>query len=343
MTKLAIHSRKGSFSDRWIEICESENLDYKVVDIYKVDNLSELSDCNGFLWHWVHHEVRDILFATSFIHTVEKMGIQVYPNLDTCWHFDDKVAQSIYLEATRAPVAKSYIFYDKNSAKEWIKNAQWPKVFKLRRGAGATNVKLVNNSKEALKLCNTAFGTGFNSVLKAPSILSSQMKSVNNIDSFRKLIKKIPNGLRKHKARKLYTNRERGYLYFQEFMPENSFDTRITVIGDKAFAFRRKNRTNDFRASGSGIIDYDQSSIDKRCIKLAFEMSEKMGSQSMAYDFVMNQDKEPVFVEMSYAFVASAIQKCDGYYDQNLEWHPGESRVEDLVLENLLKSIEATQ
>jgi hypothetical protein len=33
-----------------------------------------------------------------------------------------------------------------------------------------------------------------------------------------------------------------GYLLLQEFVPGNEFDTRVTVIGDRAFAFRRLNR-----------------------------------------------------------------------------------------------------
>ena len=39
----------------------------------------------------------------------------------------------------------------------------------------------------------------------------------------------------------------RGYVYFQDFIPDNQFDTRVTVIGNRAFAFIRKVRPGDFR------------------------------------------------------------------------------------------------
>ena len=42
------------------------------------------------------------------------------------------------------------------------------------------------------------------------------------------------------------------YVYFQKFLPNNKYDIRIVVIGDRAFGFIRYNRENDFRASGSG-------------------------------------------------------------------------------------------
>ena len=54
---------------------------------------------------------------------------------------------------------------------------------------------------------------------------------------------------------------QRDYLLVQEFLPGNGFDTRITVIGNRAFGFRRFNRPDDFRASGSGRIDWNPAAI----------------------------------------------------------------------------------
>ena len=36
---------------------------------------------------------------------------------------------------------------------------------------------------------------------------------------------------------------------------------RVIVINDKAFAIKRMVRKNDFRASGSGIIEYDKENL----------------------------------------------------------------------------------
>ena len=69
--------------------------------------------------------------------------------------------------------------------------------------------------------------------------------------------------------------KEKGYVYFQDFIPNNSYDIRIIVIGDKAFAIKRIIRDGDFRASGSGNIVYKRSEINERCIKIAFEIITK--------------------------------------------------------------------
>lgn len=75
--------------------------------------------------------------------------------------------------------------------------------------------------------------------------------------------------------------REKANMYLQEFIPDNTHDTHVTVIGDKAFAVRRKVRKDDFRASGSCFIDYDPKQIDFQCIGMAIEVAAKLQTQSI--------------------------------------------------------------
>jgi hypothetical protein len=117
--------------------------------------------------------------------------------------------------------------------------------------------------------------------------------------------------------------RQKNYALFQRFLPGNNFDTRITVIGDRAFGFRRMVRKGDFRASGSGMIDYDLSKIDMRCVEIAHRVSATCRFQSMAYDFLFNENTEPEFCEISYDYVSSAVHKCPGYWDRSIKWHEG--------------------
>ena len=56
---------------------------------------------------------------------------------------------------------------------------------------------------------------------------------------------------------------DRGYAYFQDFIPDNDSDIRVIIIGDKAFGIKRMTRNNDFRASGSGLISYEIEDIPK--------------------------------------------------------------------------------
>jgi len=130
--------------------------------------------------------------------------------------------------------------------------------------------------------------------------------------------------------------KQRGYLYLQEFLPDNKCDLRVTVIGSQAFGFRRMNRPNDFRASGSGMIDYDPEQVDRRAVRIAFAVSRKLGTQSLAFDFLFDRNHDPMIGEISYCYKPVALYNCPGYLDESLVWHEGHVWPQDVILENLL-------
>jgi len=134
-------------------------------------------------------------------------------------------------------------------------------------------------------------------------------------------------------------SRQQGYIYFQEFLPGNAFDTRITIIGDRAFGFRRMNRPNDFRASGSGNPAYEPDRIDKRCVEIAFRVADRIGTQSLAFDFLFNPQQEPMIGEISYCYVARVVHACEGYWDHQGAWHPGHIWPEEAICEDLVVSV----
>lgn len=159
--QIAIHHSPGSFSDRWILYCEKSGIDFKIVNCYSNDIISQLKDCDILMWHFHHSDYKDVLFAKQLLYAVVQLGMKTFPDFSTCWHFDDKVGQKYLFESIGAPLATSYVFYTKKEAFNWIENTTFPKVFKLRGGAGSENVKLVNSTGQAKKLAKKAFGKGF--------------------------------------------------------------------------------------------------------------------------------------------------------------------------------------
>jgi glutathione synthase/RimK-type ligase-like ATP-grasp enzyme len=130
---------------------------------------------------------------------------------------------------------------------------------------------------------------------------------------------------------------QKGYVLFQEFAPYNKFDIRVITLGARAFAIKRIVRVNDFRASGSGMILYDKEEIDERCVKIAFETTEKLQAICIAYDFVFDEDNQPLIVEINYGFDHKAYFPCPGYWDQQLKWHEGRFNSAEWIVESLIK------
>lgn len=334
--KIAIHHRPDSFSERWIDYCKENKIDYKLVNAYDSNIVQQVSDCDAFMWHHHHADYKDTLFAKQLLYSLQLAGKKVFPDFATGWHFDDKVGQKYLFEAIGAPLVPSYVFYTKKEALRWADKTTFPKVFKLRGGAGAANVKLVRTKKDAIRLINKAFGKGFSQFDRWGNLKERFHKWRVGKDSFVGVLKGIARLRIPTEFAKFHTP-EKGYAYFQEFVPNNSFDIRLIVIGGtKAYGMKRMCRKNDFRASGSGNFAYDK--IDERILKIAFDISRKLFLQSVAFDFVYDVDGAPLIIEISYGYGTKGSGKCPGYWTSDLVWHEEKFIPQYWMVENLIKS-----
>jgi hypothetical protein len=341
MNAIAIHDEPGTFSDRWRKRCDDLGVPTVLVNCRSTDIISQLRGCSGLMWHWFHDRPTDQLIARSVIAAAELMGLKVFPSTATCWHFDDKIAQKYLLEAVEAPLVSTKVFFDRADALAEVDRGPYPLVFKLRRGAGSANVRLVQTAREGRRLAMRSFGSGFTpvaSVLRDPARRLARARARRDLVSG---LLRLPGRALRWRRALSETPRERGYFYVQEFAPGNDSDTRVTIVGERAFAFVRRNRTGDFRASGSGVIEHDPGNIDKRCIEIGFAVTKKIGAQSCAFDFVFDARRDPRIVEVSYGYQAEAVHDCPGHWSADLSWRPGQTWPQDAILEDLVRSIEA--
>jgi len=330
------------FQYKYMKILEENAIDYKLVDSQSHTFWEEINDCSlyiMFLGQTLMHLQRQL----SLISVLDNvLGIRCFPNWKTSWHFDDKISQYYLLKSPGFPIVPSYIFWDKDLAIEWAKSADFPQVFKLKGGAGSLNVIKVHNGKQAMKLINKMFGKG---------ITNGNIPGVNLFKVYRKRIKTLVKSKVKYK---LYDfglrfginenwSKHQGYAFFQDFLPNNEYDTRVTIIGKRGFAYQRFSRPNDFRASGSGNFNADPSKIDIRCIKIAMNISNILGFQSMTYDFLYNAEKMPQINEISCQFVDWMVHSCPGYWDENLNWHEGHYWPQYCQLQDLLDKSDLIQ
>jgi hypothetical protein len=164
-------------------------------------------------------------------------------------------------------------------------------------------------------------------------------RSIRGWGEFWTKLKRMPRVFLHGRRLAAQTSRERGYVLFQEFLPGNPLDTRITVAGDRAWGYRRHVRSGDFRASGSGMMDYDREGVDPQCIEIAFNITETLRLQSAAFDFLFDQKGEPRIVELSYIFGVKFAPHVRGYWDRSLTWHEEKLWPADAILIDLLKRI----
>ncbi len=335
--KIAIHWQGNGFNIEWRKYCEDNEIPYKLVNCYDSDIIDKIEDCEILMWHHNHANPKDVLFAKQLLVSLEIAGKVVFPDFFSTWHFDDKLGQKYLFEALNIPHVPTVVFFEKEAALNWSKRTTFPKVFKIRRGAGSGNVWLVKNKNQAVNFINRAFGSGIRQY-DAFGATKDQLRKLRlGMTNFKELLKAILHIYFPIKLEKSQGN-EAGYVYFQDFIPNNEFDIRVVVVGDKAFAIKRWVRENDFRASGSGIIEYDKINFDNEIIQQSFINAKKMQSYCSAFDYVYLNEKA-LLVEVSYGFNKLGYLKCPGYWNQKLEWVEGEFNPYGWMIEDSIKKL----
>jgi glutathione synthase/RimK-type ligase-like ATP-grasp enzyme len=317
---------RDASSPIWTRLLEAAGCEVRNVDVTRADILRQLAGCDAFMWrHWHHPSSRQI--ARRLLPVVERqMGLVVYPDQRSCWHYDDKIAQAYLLEAAGIPTPETRVWFDREKAAEWADGATYPLVLKLWAGAASSNVRLVSSPLEARRWIDRLFGPGVESLSGEPPTIRERIGEAREL---------LARG-----ERNAPWELHKGYVLFQEFLPGNDFDTRVTVIGDRAFGFRRFNRKDDFRASGSGMIDHDPAAVSPDFIRLAFETARRIGSQSCAIDG-LRRGGEAVVCEISYTYASWAVEACPGHWDARMNWHEGRMWPEEAQVQDLLEKLRA--
>jgi glutathione synthase/RimK-type ligase-like ATP-grasp enzyme len=310
-----------NWSKPWIDFCIKNDLEYNVIDPFQNDVTTQLVDYDIILWHFSNYSYKDMLIAKNVLFTMEKLGKKVFPSIDDAWHFDDKLAETYLLQAIKAPIPDSFYFYSKEDVIKSAKKLHFPLIAKLRNGSGSHNVTMLKSEQELMNYSHKMFSTGISS---APSLLykaSGNIKSAKSLKVFVNRAKRIPEFLRSLANAKKF-NYERDYVYLQEFIPNDGYDLKIVVVGDKLSFIGRNIREGEFRASGGGDIFYDKEKVTKNVIDSAFETSDKLGFLCMGYDYVVNNNTgEGIIIEISYGFSHEALLLAGGYFDRKGNWH----------------------
>jgi glutathione synthase/RimK-type ligase-like ATP-grasp enzyme len=254
---------------------------WDVVDINKNGWIETLLNYDAILWPPGCMGIKPSSHLKEKIYFLEKhMGKLIMPNFETVWHFESKVAQSFIFNYYNIPTPRTVVSFSLDDALSLLRSENYPVVFKSSSDAASRGVRLVKDKKRAQWYAWKALYTGLGW----------------------RIIR-----------RALKLDHRDNVAYWQEFIPNNERDLRVTAIGDRcAVAFWRKNRPGDFRASGSGRIVYTEPAPEET-IRFAMETNKKLGFDSMGYDFIFREGKF-VITEMSYTYVDSAIHNATGYY-----------------------------
>lgn len=91
--------------------------------------------------------------------------------------------------------------------------------------------------------------------------------------------------------------RQKNFVFFQEFIPNDGYDIRVIVCGDRAFGYYRKVRQGDFRASGMKLVEKRELPAD--AVRIARQANRFIHSPILVVDFVHGLDERYYVIEFS--------------------------------------------
>lgn len=307
--KIAVCRDNGHWDEGFAVALESRidrraPVEYGIVDIATHDWIERLAPYDVVLWN---PQFMGPFAASQFkekVYFLEQFcGKRVFPNYRSVWHFESKIAQSYIFASQEVPTPQTFVSFDREDAWSLLKQSTYPLVAKKSFGASSENVRLLRSPSDARHFIDDAFFQQLWDAEKARrGVAGAALMNLTKRWLWAKVLQRL-------------LGRERiGSVYWQQFVPGNGADLRVTVVGSHAVGFWRKNREGDFRASGSGRIDYE-TPVPVNVVTFLFDLNERLGFDSMAYD-VLFRDGGFVVVEMSYGYVDRAIEDATSRFER---------------------------
>jgi glutathione synthase/RimK-type ligase-like ATP-grasp enzyme len=158
---------------------------------------------------------------------------------------------------------RTWIARSKDEALHALQEIELPFISKADQGGRSQNVRLVNDEGSARNEIELAFGGG-----GIPMADGSAQK---------------------------------GYLYWQEFMPGNDFDWRVAIIAKRyAYLGKRFNREGTPFASGSNVYDAPRelTAEAKEILDFAIDFAKKNDRYMAGMDVVRDKSGKPILLEV---------------------------------------------
>jgi len=185
--------------------------------------------------------------------------------------------------------------YDINMDKD---NFKYPLVVKTVRGAGSRGVSKIDDFDDFCKLY--------------------EENSFSYFSKLGKIKKKIKKKINFHFDEIWYERKRRNsYVVLQKLIPELDGDWKILIFDKKYYVLHRGLKKGDFRASGSGKLDFEVVP-DNEILNFAKDIYGKFNVPVLSLDLAIDKDKNVYLIEFqALQFGPLTLIDSNGYYEYN--------------------------
>ena len=279
--------------DEYVNAANIIGVKYLIIDFRRSDWMESALKCCIIIWRVHLNDYHTLEDARVKIPLIESKGVRCFPNSKAVFEYDNKVLQYYRMLEMCVPQPQTLISSCLKEIEILARSIKYPLVEKKPHGAGSVGVRLIESSKIALR-----------------SARLTLKKSVDPVSLFDRvgqyiLRKTIPNMCKRYNP-----------VLWQEYIG-SKFDIRCAVYGNEYISvFKRINRKNDFRASGSGMWETMELCEVQKVYTFIKKHHHKFNVPFNAYDLICSGD-EFVVLEYSYAVVLNDVYINNLYVSVN--------------------------
>ena len=159
--KIGILTSFDNTYEKYARACRDLKVDHEVVDVLVpewVENVKK-SHCTGFLARpSSDFEVRKSIFDERLYFINKVMDYPIYPSWEELYLYENKRAVSHWLEIHDFPRPRTRVFVRKKDALAYLKECDYPVVFKASTGSAAKLVNIVKSYRQAKGIVTKIFG-----------------------------------------------------------------------------------------------------------------------------------------------------------------------------------------
>lgn len=262
------------------------------------------------------HELRYRSYIEDILLGLSLAGARLLPDFPFLRAHHNKVFMEVLRQVSRVPEAHSLKAFPFGTLEDFLKaSLEYPLVLKSAAGAGSSGVRLCRNAREA------------RTAVKRMSGRSGDFLSV-----LKELVKRV--------VRKGYTpySLHRRKFVLQEFIPGLQYDYKVLIYGSRLFVVRREVRARDFRASGSGMLNWPRS-VPERLMDFAWRIYQGFDVPHISLDIAEAGERFHLIEVQFVDFGPAALERSNCHWrHENGQWCfvDGPAELESTFVEGVL-------
>ena len=263
--RLGILLEAAQYHKHYVAACQEMNVSYQVIDLLADDWMARVrgSGCDAFLvWPSNCNTVLKSAFDFRLKILEEDLGRRLYPTWKECWLTEHKPRLRDWLDAHGVSHPRTWVAYSESEALAFAKTLELPLVLKTATGASGSGVHIVRTSADLVRLAKESFGRGLLARGYDPR------------------------------------DRQRGYVYLQEYLPDVQ-EWRMVRVGDSFFGYRKEKGANGLHSASHSWSWLDPG---EKLLHLLKQVTDVGGFTSMDVDVFLAPDGRMLVNELQTVF-----------------------------------------